>query len=271
MKKKTYLVLVFCFLIYVTSTFSNEDNYPILFVTQVPEPADFATIGSTFANHDGDVRSAPRGGDLYIRYPDGTLKNLTKLAGYGDDNGFQGANSIAVRAPSVHWSGSKALFSMVIGSPEKQYEVNEYHWQIYEVTGLGKEDTPQITKVPNQPKEYNNVSPIYGTDDQILFTSDRPFRGHNHLYPLLDEYETTPTVTGIWKLDPATGELEMLDHAPSGDFTPIIDSFGVSFSRNGITCNGISKPTPMSTGIHSVCLRIQTKVQMPRNAPFWTT
>lgn len=41
--------------------------HAILFVTQVPVPTDFTTIGSTFGNHRGGVRSAARGGDLWIR------------------------------------------------------------------------------------------------------------------------------------------------------------------------------------------------------------
>ena len=90
-------------------------EYPILFVTQVPVPEDFAAIGSVFGNHLSDVESAPRGGDLRIRYPDGTLKNLPEAAGFWQP-GLQGARAIAVREPSVHWSGRKALFSMVIGS-----------------------------------------------------------------------------------------------------------------------------------------------------------
>src|SRR6185295_699637 len=89
---------------------------PILFVTQVPVPADFTTVASVFGNHRGDMESAARGGGLWIRYPDGVLRNLTREAGFGT-TGFQGANSIAVREPSVHWSGRKALFSMVIGAP----------------------------------------------------------------------------------------------------------------------------------------------------------
>ncbi|HEX5689154.1 MAG TPA: hypothetical protein VFX76_04095, partial [Roseiflexaceae bacterium] len=53
-----------------------------------------------------------------------------------------------------------------------------------------------------------------------------------HLYPQLDEYEEAPTVSGLWSLDPASGDLALLDHAPSGDFTPIVDSFGrVVFTR----------------------------------------
>ena len=208
----------------------SAGGYPILFCTQVPNPADFATITSTFGSHLGGVGAAPRGGDLYIRYPDGTLKNLTRAAGYGMD-GLQGSSAIAVREPCVHWSGEKALFSMVIGSPA-QFEPEPARWQIYEITGLGLSDTPVISLVPNQPASFNNISPIYASDDKILFTSDRPRNGAPHLYPQLDEYEEAPTVTGIWKLDPDTGSLEILNHTPSGAFSPIIDSYGrVIFTR----------------------------------------
>jgi hypothetical protein len=169
--------------------------------------------------------SAGRGGDLWIRYPDGTQKNLTAAAGFGVV-GMQGATAIAVRDPSVHWDGTKALFSMVIGAPTQQYQVLNFYWQLYEITGLGQNDTPIITKVPNQPTNYNNVSPIYGTDDRIIFTTDRPRNGQRHLYPQLDEYEEAPTVSGLWSLDPASGDLFLLNHAPSGDFTPSIDSYG---------------------------------------------
>src|SRR5690606_191006 len=70
-----------------------------------------------------------------------------------------------------------------------------------------------------------NISPIYASDDRILFTSDRPRNGQAHLYPQLDEYESTPTVTGIFSLDPATAALRVLNHAPSGAFPPTIDSY----------------------------------------------
>ena len=217
---------------YVTSARQGPlPSAPILFVTQVPNPADFATIGSVFANHKGPVSDAPRGGDLWIRYPGGALKNLTAAAGYGM-TGLQGAGAIAVREPSVHWDGTKAVFSMVVGSPTRQYEVATYYWQLYEITGLGPSDTPVITKVPNQPANYNNISPIYGADDRIIFTSDRPRDGQRHLYPQLDEYESTPVVSGLWSLAPATGDLFLLNHSPSGVFSPQVDSFGrVIFTR----------------------------------------
>jgi len=204
---------------------------PILFVTQVPVPTDFTTIGAVFGNHKAGLQDVARGGDLWIRYPDGTLRNLTQEAGFGG-TGLQGATAIAVRDPSVHWSGKKAVFSMVIGAPTQQYQVTTQYWQLYEVSGFDISQTVVITKVPNQPANFNNISPVYGTDDRILFTSDRPRTGATQLYPQLDEYELAPTVSGLWSLNPGSGDLFMLDHAPSGDFSPSVDSFGrVVFTR----------------------------------------
>jgi|CXWL01.1.fsa_nt_gi hypothetical protein len=219
---------------------------PILFVGQFPIGADFATIGSTFANHRSEMDRVGRGGDLYLQFPNGTLRNLTQEAGYGSTGtfippsgwsgpppaGFQDGNAIAVRDPAVHWNGTKAVFSMVIGAPTQRYQQIDPVWQIYEVTGLGAGQTAAITKVPNQPAGFNNVSPIYASDGKIIFTSDRPRGGEAHLYPQLDEYESTATVTGLWKLDPATGSLQLLQHAPSGSFSPSIDRAGrIVFTR----------------------------------------
>ncbi len=198
---------------------------PILFVTQVPVGMDFSTVGSVFSNHRPGVDSAARGGDLYIRYPDGSLRNLTAEAGFGSTTVFQGANSIAVREPSVHWNGQKAVFSMVVGAPATANASNTSMWQLYEVTGLAQGQTATITKVANQPA-YNNVAPCYGTDGRIIFSSDRPRNGQSHLYPQLDEYELAPTTTGLWSLDPVSGDLFNLDHTPSGAFSPSVDSFG---------------------------------------------
>ena len=171
---------------------------PILFVTQVPLAGDpFGSRVSSFANHFPDIKAVPRGGDLMIRYPDGTLRNLTREAGYGMD-GQQGANAIAVREPTVHWSGNKAVFSMVVGAPERQHGAEQPKWQLYEVTGLGRGETARITKVPRQPTGYNNISPVYASDDRILFTSTARATAGAHLYPQLDEYESTETVTGIF-------------------------------------------------------------------------
>lgn len=205
---------------------------PIVFVTMVPNPADFGTLAATFGNHVANPNTAFRGGDLWIRYPDGTLKNLTSVAGYGT-SGQQGASAIAVRDPAAHWDGTKVIFSMVVGAPTQQYQLGTYRWQLYEITGLGPSDTPVITKVANQPSSYNNHSPVYASDDSIIFVSDRP-RDDTvlHTYPQRDEYESSPVNSGLWKINASTGALTLLDHAPSGDFNPIIDSFGrVIFTR----------------------------------------
>jgi hypothetical protein len=206
---------------------ARAQTNPILFVTQVPIPADFTSITATFGNHRPDLDACGRGGDLWIRYPDGTLRNLTRTAGFGRQ-GDQSTNGIAVRDPSVHWDGRRALFSMVIGAPRRRYDYDSVGtWQIYEITNfLDPSVPPVITRVPNQPAGYNNISPVYTTDDQILFTTDRPRSGEAHLYPQRDEYEEAPTVTGLWKLNPTTGDLRLLTHTPSGAFSPGIDSFG---------------------------------------------
>ena len=205
---------------------------PILFATQYPVPYDFASIGSVFSNHQAGMQTAGRGGDLYIRYGNGTLRNLTAEAGFGVASGLQGSTSISVRDPAVHWSGTKAVFSMVIGGPNEQYQVGEYYWQLYEVSGLGQGDPVSIIKLPQQPADYNNVQPIYDSQGRIVFVSDRPRNGQRHLYPQHDEYESTATPTGLWRLNPSSGELVLLQHSPSGSFTPLLDSFGrILFTR----------------------------------------
>ena len=222
------VIILTLFVLLICSTSPAQQVFlpnPIIFVVQVPIPRDSSTVTATFSNHLADPLFAGRGSDLYIIYPDGTLKNLTQLAGFGT-SGFQGANSIAVRQPCIHWSGTKALFSMAIGAPTSQGQQLQYNWQIYEVTNFGEHQTPVITKVPNQPANYNNVSPIYGTDDRIIFTTDRPRGGLKHLYPLLDEHFGFVSNTGLWSLDPISGDLFQLNISPSGAFDPFIDSYG---------------------------------------------
>jgi len=197
-----------------------------LFGTQTPNGGDFTNLMSTFGNHRGDTDSAPRGGDLWLRYPDGSLRNLTAEAGFGTTPSAQ----IAVRDPSPHWDATRALVSMVVGGTT-QNDYTPVHFQIYEVTGLGVGQIASFRKLP-QPVDFNNVTPLYGSNGRILFTSDRPRNGDRRLYPQLDEYETAPTVTGLWSMNEDGSDLEILDHAPSGVFEPFVDSFGrVVFTR----------------------------------------
>lgn len=190
---------------------------PILFVTQTPFHATFDAITGTFGNHLPSDYSAPRGGDLMIVYPSGKVRNLTQEAGFGVKKGEE----IAVREPNVHWDGTRALFAMVIGGTTKD-DTTPIYWQIYEVTGLGEGEEAQITRVANQPEAFNNVSPVYGSDGRVIFTTDRPRNGEMRLYPQLDEYESVQTNTGLWSFDPAVsgGDLRLLTHVPSGAFSP---------------------------------------------------
>ena len=138
---------------------------PIIFAAQVPlAGGDFVNRMSTFGNEtakDKDTAGnggVPRGGDLMIRYPDGSLRNLTQEAGYGiaggtgSGNNQDNAGAIAVRDPSVHWDGNKALFSMIVSSATTNGYGNNLRandrWQMYEVTGLRKGQRAIITKVP---------------------------------------------------------------------------------------------------------------------------
>lgn len=202
--------------------------HPILFVTVFPIQNDFATIGSVFSNHGPGRSDAGRGGDLWIRYTNGALRNITREEGFGVAAVSQaGPDAIAVRDVSVHWGATRAVFSLARGNPA--------FWQMYEVSGpglLSPAGELTITKVANQPLDYNNVEATYASDGSIIFTSDRPRNGQRHLYPQLDEYESQATITGLWKLEPSTGELVLLNHLPSGAFGPMVDQFGrVVFTR----------------------------------------
>src|SRR5436190_9631031 len=101
---------------------------PILFVTQVPVPGDFTTVASTFGNHLASAAEAPRGGDLWIRYPDGTMKNLTRMAGFGN-GGLQEGGRIAVRGRSLHGSGRKAFSRRAVAGRWQRMGGGTYAWR----------------------------------------------------------------------------------------------------------------------------------------------
>src|SRR5262249_31137567 len=152
---------------------------PILFVTQVQLPAErngnvsntLVTTVSLFGNHLPDPAHAGRGGDLWLMTTNLGLVNLTRKAGLGT-SGAQDGIGIAVRDPAVHWSGKRALFSMVVGAPTGTNDATPFFWQLYEVTNLDAviadtNVTPAIQIVSNQPPNYNNINPTYGTDGRI--------------------------------------------------------------------------------------------------------
>lgn len=218
---------------------------PILYVTQTPMPDESLDLGhiitgtklsvaSTMQSPLADPAHVARGGALWIRYADGTKVNLTSAAGLGgpvdgagNATGFQGASSIAVQHPSMHWNGTKAIFSMVVGAPTSAADTTQFHWQLYEITNFAQGQTPVISYVAGQPASYNNYQACYDTQDRIIFVSDAPFGMQAHLYPQLDQYMSLPCNTGLYRLDRTkNNELKHIIHAPSGCFSPFIDSFG---------------------------------------------
>ncbi len=211
---------------------------PIVFVTQPPIARElnssvsntFLSIVTIFGNHLPDTAHAGRGGDLWLMITNQGLVNLTRKGGFGV-SGVQDGIGIDVRDPAVHWSGKKVLFSMVVGAPTNATDTTPFFWQLYEVTNLdaviaNTNTTPAIVRVPNQPAGFNNVTPTYATDGHVIFMSDKPYRDQAFIYPQLDEYKGAPTISGTYSLDPATGDVKMLQHTPSGAFNPFIDSFG---------------------------------------------
>jgi hypothetical protein len=214
--------------------------HPILFVTQVPTGYDFVnmTVSAPFANHLPTTLAAPRGGDLVLLSTTGTLRYLTQEAGYGSPGGgglLIGNAAIAVRDPAVSFDASRAIFSMVVGAPASLGGAENYTWQLYEITNLPQVLgglAPVIQKVANQPTAFNNIEPDFLSDGSIVFVSDRPRNGAPALYPIFDEYRGQPANSGLWRLDPASGALNLLENTPSGSFGPFVDSFGrLVFSR----------------------------------------
>jgi hypothetical protein len=215
-----------------------------MYVTQVPIPDELLdktinnslmNITTTMMSPLANPKSAPRGGALWIRYANGVRRNLTAAAGFGgavDANGnatgAQGANSIAVMRPFMHWLGAKAIFAMIVGAPTSASDTSAFHWQLYEATNFAQGQTPIITLVNGQRPDYNNFHACYDTQDRIIFVSDAPVALQSHLYPQLDEYMSLPCSTGLWRLDRTQSpvELKQIVHTPSGAQSPFIDSAG---------------------------------------------
>jgi hypothetical protein len=233
------LLAMVCSLFFVTTTKALTLTNPIVFVTQPPMWHElngsvsnaFLSVVTIFGNQQADTAHAGRGGDLWLMTTNQTLVNLTRKGGLGT-NGIQHGIGIDVRDPQIHWSGTKVLFSMVVGAPTNSTDTTQFYWQLYEITNLDavianpSTATPAIVKIAYQPTNYNNVTPCYATDGRIIFMSDLPYNNQPWLYPALDEYKGQPTVSGIYSLDPITNDFKMIEHLPSGAFNPFIDSFG---------------------------------------------
>jgi hypothetical protein len=234
------LVLVAVLGLSVSAARAGNPTNPILFVTQVPMPEEVNTrtislsdqsCVSPFSNHLADTAHAGRGGSLHVRFSNGQVVDLLAVADWSAIPGGKPAiNAVAVRNPSVSWAADKALFSMVIGAPSGPTDTTQFLWQLYEITlptqaQLNASVRPVLTKVANQPA-YNNVFPTYALNGKLVFASDRPYNGQAHLLQR-EEYLGLPTISGLWSLDPTSASsLQLLHHAPSGAFSPMVDSAG---------------------------------------------
>ena len=229
--------ILFCLLVAAPVRAFTLTN-PIVFVTQPPITRElnssasntFLTVVSEFGNQQADTIHAGRGGDLWLMTTNLGLVNLTRKAGVGV-TGNQAGKGIDVRDPAIYWDGGKVVFSLVVGSPTNAADATPYFWQMYELTNLAAviantNTLPVIVPVAHQPTNCNNINPTYATGGRIIFMSDRAFANQPSFYPQLDEYKSAPCVNGTYSLDPATGDLKLLEHLPSGGFNPFIDSFG---------------------------------------------
>lgn len=226
----------------------------LILVVQTPNPGGTSDIGThtaTFGNGTPSIAAAPRGGSLVFLRQDGTLvdlldealKNGCTVGGDAvcDADGALKINKkgllvdgYVVRRPRVHWDADKVIFAMTRGAKDEQHGAVKPaapRWQLYEISGLDPEDSPVLTRVAGQPA-YNNFDPIYGSEGHIFFISDKPVTGNPDHYPQLDEYESLPINTGLWRLDTDSGDVMLMDHSPSGDFGPEITPDGhVIFTR----------------------------------------
>ena len=77
-------------------------TYPVAFVASVPVVSLKSHLNA-FGNHGTEITDSIPGGDLYIMYPSGKLKNITREAGFGIPSGEiqQGERAIAVRQPII--------------------------------------------------------------------------------------------------------------------------------------------------------------------------
>lgn len=90
---------------------------------------------SPFNNHLADTAHAGRGGSLYVHFSKVQAVDLLAVADWSAvPGGKPAADSLAVRNPSVEWTATKAIFSMVIGKPSGPADTAVFYWQMYEIT-----------------------------------------------------------------------------------------------------------------------------------------
>ena len=208
--------------------------FPILFVTQVPDPG-------RLHDHRLDVRQPPTAMDSVAarRRP---LDPLSRRHAQEPDararaTASRAASRARTRSPCASrpctGAGTKALFSMVIGAPPQQYQYatrlladlrghrprrgrHAGHHQGPEPAGELQQRRARSTA----PTTASSSRPTARATAQRISTRSSTSTRRRRRSP----------ASGA--SNPATGDLRLLNHSPSGAFTPIVDSFGrVIFTR----------------------------------------
>ena len=178
----------------------------------VPDPVRHAGAGAGRL-HDrgvglreppGGLESAPRGGDLWIRYPDGTRKNLTprrasarRVPGRHRHRGARAVRALERHEGALLDGGRRADAAVPVSGDVL----------LADLRGHG----PRRGRDARHHARCRTSPPASTTSRRSTArttASSSPPTGRGaaraHLYPQRDEYEEAPTVTGLWSLDPPT-------------------------------------------------------------------
>jgi hypothetical protein len=175
------------------------DSYPILFLT--PVTAGDAQRSFTDSS-DRALDSARHSLDLCIRYADGKIRNLTAEAGFAERSADGLHSIVSLKDPAISWDGDEAVFSMKLKSA-----VAPEVFQLYRVTGLEEGAQTTMEKIPHQPEDRDNTSPLIDADGTIFFASSSsgvPAEGSAQL--------------GVWRIQPDDGQASFVKPLMSGPF-----------------------------------------------------
>jgi hypothetical protein len=135
--------------------------------------------------------------------------------------------------------------AMVVGAPPAQFVVQSYRWQLYEVQPVWDRGRRCRSRPwPTSPPVSTTSIRLYLSDGSIVFTSDRPRNGAAHLYPQHDEYESTATTSGLWRLDAGQRRPEACSTTPRpATSIPSSTAMAACCSPAGTTCSATSRRT----------------------------
>ena len=208
-----------CVLLLAARAASAARPYPILFVTQVPIAGRLHRPSArSSATTSPTCRSAPRGGDL--------CDPLSRRHAAQPDRSRPA--SAAQRLPGRRTRSPCASRACTGAAPRRsshgrrRADRSSTRWR--PTTGRSTRSPASAraqtadhhARSPNQPANFNNVTPIYATDGRILFTSDRP-RERRARTSTRSSTSTSRRrrrrASGA--STPATGDLTLLEHSPS--------------------------------------------------------